>query len=163
MRAAAALVTALALVAGLTPAASANRHLSPAEVESRTAGIARQLRCPVCQQLSVEDSPSEVSRSFRRRIRELVVAGRSEEEIKAFFVARYGDWILLSPPRRGMGVVVWVAPVLVLLAGLTLVAVAVRRWSLRSRRLAAAAQERPEALARARARLDALEREPGAS
>lgn len=163
MRCVASIVTALALLAPLAPAASATGHLSPAEAETRTARVARQLRCPVCQQLSVEDSPSRVSRSFRGRIRELVVAGKSDEEIKSFFVARYGDWILLSPPRRGMGLAVWVAPVAVLLTGLGVVAAAVRRWSVRSRRLAAAAQGRPEALARARSRLDALEREAGVS
>lgn len=73
-------------------------RLSSVEIERRTDALAAQLRCPVCQQLSVRDSPSRVSRMFRGRIRDLVAQGRSDDQVRAFFVARYGEWILLSPP-----------------------------------------------------------------
>ncbi|MGH2950104.1 MAG: cytochrome c-type biogenesis protein [Solirubrobacteraceae bacterium] len=157
MRALAALLVALALVsiAAPSPAAAAP---SRADIERRVEVIAAQLRCPVCQNLSVRDSPSDVAATFRARIRELVRAGRSDEEIRAFFVARYGDWILLSPPRRGIAILVWLAPAALLAAGLATVALAVRRWTARGRRLDAARTLDPDAVTRARERLDALER-----
>lgn len=159
MRRALAAVLLLLLLGALAGGATDARAASGTSVDERVGAIASELRCPVCQNLSVADSPSEVAASFRERIRELVLAGRSDAQIRAFFVERYGEWILLSPPRRGVGLAVWLAPVALLLGGLLVVAIAVRRWSGRARRLAAVAAEDPEALARARARLDALERE----
>lgn len=153
----------LLLVGVLAGAATEARAESGASVDERTAAIASELRCPVCQNLSVADSPSDVAASFRERIRELVLAGRSDAQVRAFFVERYGEWILLSPPRRGIGLAVWLAPVALLLGGLLVVVIAVRRWSSRARRLAAVAADDPEAMAHARARLDALERETSAS
>lgn len=150
----------LLMLAGsvVAPAALASRHLSEAEVTRRAGAIASQLRCPVCQNLSVKDSPSSVSAAFRARVRELVRAGRSEQQIKAFFVARYGDWILLSPPRRGIGLAVWLAPLLILLIGALVVFSAVRRWTRHGRELDRAATADPGAFAEARRRLAALER-----
>lgn len=127
---------ALLLVAGAVaaPLASAASH-EQSPVERRVAALAAQIRCPVCQNLSVKDSPSEVARSFRARIRELVRAGKSDAEIKAFFVARYGDWILLSPPKRGIGLAVWLAPALLLGLGLAVAATSIVRWTRRGREL----------------------------
>ena len=138
---------------------SAVAGIPRAEVERRTDALAGQLRCPVCQQLSVRDSPSRVAQTFRDRIRELVEQGRSDEEVRDFFVARYGDWILLSPPRRGIGLAVWIIPPLVIGAGLLLVAVAVRRWTTRAARMAQAGAARPAAVADAEARVQRLERQ----
>lgn len=146
----------------LAPSALASQHLPEAELTRRADAIASQLRCPVCQNLSVKDSPSSVSVAFRARVRELVRAGRSEQEIKAFFVARYGDWILLSPPRRGIALVVWLAPLLVLLIGALVVVSAVRRWTRHGRELDRAAAADPGAFAEARRRLSALERREAA-
>ena len=156
MRRLAALMLALALTGA--PSSAAAAAPSPADIERRVEVIAAQLRCPVCQNLSVRDSPSDVAAAFRARIRELVRAGRSDEQIRDFFVARYGEWILLSPPRRGIGILVWLAPAALLTAGLATVALAVRRWTARGRQLAAAPGRHPEAMARARERLAALER-----
>lgn len=127
---------ALLLAAGAVaapPASAAAHEQSP--VERRVAVLAAQIRCPVCQNLSVKDSPSEVATSFRARIRELVQAGKSDAEIKAFFVARYGDWILLSPPKRGIGLAVWLAPALLLGLGVAVAAVSIIRWTRRGREL----------------------------
>ena len=150
-------VALIALLMVAQPAFAAAQPASP--VDRRVDALAAELRCPVCQQLSVKESPSKVAASFRKRIRELVEAGLSDEEVRRFFVARYGEWILLSPPRHGIGLWVWLAPVLLLTIGLAIVVVAVRRWTLRSRRLAAVAAERPEALISARAALARLEDE----
>lgn len=156
-RAAAVLAVLVALLAA--PAAPARGHLTRAEVMRRGDAVAAQLRCPVCQNLSVKDSPSQVSAAFRARIRELVRAGRSSAQIKAFFVARYGEWILLSPPRHGIALAVWLAPLLILLGGALAVGTAVRRWTRTGRSLDQVAAANPDALAAARGRLSSLERE----
>lgn len=148
----------LAVMPGPTSAVAQSRP-SSGTVEARVSALAAKLRCPVCQNLSVQDSPSKVATVFRGRIRELVLAGRSDEQILDFFVARYGDWILLAPPKRGIALTVWLAPALVLGAGLAIAVGSVRRWTARGRRLEAAGHEHPAALAEARATLSALERE----
>lgn len=122
----------LAVAVMAVPAWSAARP-GEREGERRADALAAQLRCPVCQNLSVKDSPSDVAASFRARIRELVRAGKSDQEVKDFFVARYGEWVLLSPPKRGIGLVVWLAPLVSVLAGLALVGLAVARWMRRAR------------------------------
>ena len=70
------------------------RHLDEPEVYE----IASQLRCVVCQNLSVADSPSEMASQMRAIIRERLAAGESPAEVQRYFVDRYGEWILLSPP-----------------------------------------------------------------
>src|SRR6202008_907501 len=69
--------------------------------------VAVQLRCVVCQNLSVADSPSEMASQMRAIIRERLAAGESPAEVQRYFVERYGEWILLSPPRRGFNLLVW--------------------------------------------------------
>jgi len=93
--------------------------------------IAAQLRCVVCQSLSVADSPSETASQMRGVIRERLAAGQTPEQIKAYFVDKYGLWILLAPPPQGFSLLVWVIPYAALLGGLVLVGIAVRRWSRR--------------------------------
>ena len=128
------LATLLLVLAGLVVApAEAGGGPGDREVERRTGALAAELRCPVCQNLSVKDSPSDVAASFRARIRELVAAGKSDEQVREFFVARYGEWILLSPPKRGIGLAVWLAPLVAVLGGLALAGVAVARWTRRAR------------------------------
>lgn len=148
-----------ALTAALALTAPALAAPAPDEVRARSDRIAAELRCPVCQQLSVKDSPSSVARAFRERIRALVREGRSDAQVRAFFVRRYGEWILLRPPGHGIALGVWLAPALILATGLGAVALSVRRWTARARALERMAEERPEAVAGARARLDRLERE----
>jgi cytochrome c-type biogenesis protein CcmH len=93
--------------------------------------VAAQLRCVVCQSLSVADSPSETANQMREIIRERLAAGESPEQVRAYFVQKYGQWILLSPPKEGFNLLVWVVPFAALGAGLVLVAVVLRRWSRR--------------------------------
>ncbi len=103
--------------------------------------IGAELRCVVCQNLSVADSPSETANQMRVIIRERLAAGESPAQVKAYFVEKYGLWILLSPPKEGFNLLVWVVPFIGLGLGLALVAVAVRRWSRRPPAGQAAAPE----------------------
>lgn len=99
----------------------------PAEVQALTLSISRGLRCPVCQGLSVGDSQSEAAVAMKLRVQELVQAGYTEDQIVAYFVARYGTWVLLEPPREGMNTLLFVGPGLLVVAGLG-------AWLLRARR-----------------------------
>ena len=90
--------------------------------------IAGQLRCPVCVSESVAQSNAAVSIEMRDQIQAQLEAGRSEDEILASFQARYGDWILLEPPRRGIHLVVWLLPAIAAAFGVAVLAVLVRRW-----------------------------------
>jgi cytochrome c-type biogenesis protein CcmH/NrfF len=99
------------------------------DLERRMLEVAAGLRCPVCQNLSVADSMSEMARDMRALIIDQLRAGRAPEEIRAYFVSKYGPWILLSPPARGIGLLVWVLPVLGAVAALAGTALALRRWA----------------------------------
>src|SRR5690554_3264247 len=98
-------VCLLAIVLGLLsdPVQAASPDLE-AEVQE----IARELRCPVCQGLSVGDSPSELAHEMRALIREQLQQGKTRDEVLDYFVQRYGEWILLAPPKRGFNLVIWV-------------------------------------------------------
>lgn len=78
--------------------------------------IAKDLRCAVCQNQPVSESNADLARDMRAIIREQLAAGKTREEIVDYFVARYGDYVLLKPPYQGPGFVLWVMPALVLLA-----------------------------------------------
>lgn len=97
-------------------------------LETLTSSVASELRCPVCRGLSIEASTSDLALEMRGLIREKLAAGESTEEVKAYFVEKYGEWILLSPPKRGFTLLVWVLPVLGLLTGGLVLARVLRRW-----------------------------------
>ncbi len=81
---------------------------------------------------------------MRSLIREQLRSGMSAEEIQAYFVDRYGEWILLKPKATGLNLMVWVAPLLIVLGGLAFVLITARRWVERGRRREAALLESPE-------------------
>jgi cytochrome c-type biogenesis protein CcmH len=99
------------------------------ELDARAAEIAAELLCPVCRNQSVVESNAELSREMQALVRERLVAGDSEEEVKEYFVSRYGEWILLEPQRRGINWVVWILPFLALAAGAVLAVILVRKWA----------------------------------
>jgi cytochrome c-type biogenesis protein CcmH len=132
------LTTILALLAGLAAPAGAQggesttRREVAAEdsaLEARTSALASRLRCPVCQGESIQDSPSELAQNMRAVVREQLRAGKSPQEIEAYFVSKYGEWILLEPSMTGLNVLLYVFPVLLVVGGLALVVVLVRRWT----------------------------------
>lgn len=95
--------------------------ISGAEVDLRTERLASELRCPVCQGLSVAASPSEAARAMRERIRELVALGYGDQQIVDYFVGRYGTWVLLAPPKEGFSWALWLGPIGLVGAGLLFV------------------------------------------
>jgi cytochrome c-type biogenesis protein CcmH/NrfF len=117
-----------AQVAGpsVTPAA---QQAADTALEARTAAVAAQLRCPVCQGVSIQDSPAELAQQMRNLVREQLRTGKSPDEVKAYFVSKYGEWILLQPRASGFNILVYALPVLAVLGGLALIVVAMRRWT----------------------------------
>lgn len=114
-------------------AAPAPVALAPVQ-EARARAIEGALRCPVCRSQSIRQSRSFMAEDMKRRIRELIVQGRSDEEIRAYFTTRYGEWILLTPPRRGFNLAAYVLPLLAVGIGAIGLALTARRWSRRGRR-----------------------------
>lgn len=82
---------------------------------------ASRLRCPVCQGLSVNDSPATMAVNMKREVSDLMARGYSEEQVLTFFEKSYGQFVLLDPPKRGINWLVWVLPAIALLGGLALV------------------------------------------
>ncbi len=98
-------------------------------LEARTTVVAAELRCPVCQGLSIQDSPSELAQQMRALVKEQLRSGKSEAEVRAYFISKYGEWILLEPKPSGFNVLVYALPILIVAAGLAVIVVAVRRWT----------------------------------
>jgi cytochrome c-type biogenesis protein CcmH len=104
---------------------------APQDPEEQVREIAAQLRCPVCQNLSVGDSPSELANQMRGVIRDRLRAGQTREQIEAYFVEKYGEWVLLAPTKQGFNLLAWVLPFVGVAAGGVVVVMLVHRWSAR--------------------------------
>ena len=98
------------------------------EIDERVIDIAAELRCPVCRSESAADSSSSSSIEFRNIIRERLQAGESRADIIGFFQNKYGDWILMDPPKRGLYLWVWGLPVAAGIFGLGFLGVLLTRW-----------------------------------
>lgn len=149
----------------LALAATATWAAQPAapsvEVENRTREIAAELRCVVCQNLSVADSPSDLAKEMRNLVREQVELGKGHQEVLDYFVSRYGEYVLLSPPKRGFNLLVWGLPFVGLLAGAIGVYVAVRRWTAQPAGEGGGSSIDPAYAARVRRELEERERVDG--
>lgn len=139
---------ALALAAGATkmdgPAPDAVFDLRIKKLES-------ELRCLVCQNQTLADSNADLADDLRREVRGLARAGKSDDEIKAYLVARYGDFVLYNPPVKSTTWLLWSGPFGLLAGGALMWWIILRR---RQKSQLAAAAPDPDAEARARARLD---------
>jgi len=117
----------VAIVVGalLVGGAAGRTDPSPA---ARAQRIASELRCPVCQGLSVADSSSPTARAIAEDIRRRLGAGESDAEIRQAYVDRYGEWVLLQPAGAGFGALLWALPVGGFVLGAGVLAFAFRRW-----------------------------------
>jgi len=109
-------------------------------LEARAEEVAALLRCPVCQGLSVKDSPATMAQMMKAQVRDLLAAGYDEDQVLAYFERSYGEFVRLEPPLRGVNWLVWLGPGVGLLLGGGLVA-----WVLRAQRRAAPAADPPTA------------------
>jgi cytochrome c-type biogenesis protein CcmH len=96
-------------------------------LEARARALQKELRCLVCQGESLDESNAPLAADLRRLIREHIQAGETDDQIKGFLVARYGDFVLLDPPLRSDTFLLWFGPVLLLLMGGTAVVFTVAR------------------------------------
>ena len=119
----------LALMLLATPAGAVqpDEILSDPALEARARAITATLRCVVCRNESVDDSNADIARDIRLIVRERIVAGDSDDEVIEFMVARFGEFILLTPRATGSNLILWIAGPALLLAGLGIAASALRR------------------------------------
>jgi cytochrome c-type biogenesis protein CcmH len=94
----------------------ADRLKNPAQ-EARARALFQQLRCVVCQNESIDDSEADLAQDLRRIVRGQIAEGRSDDQVRAFLVQRYGQFILLKPPLSPGNATLWLTPVVLVLAG----------------------------------------------
>ncbi|MCL4185731.1 MAG: cytochrome c-type biogenesis protein CcmH [Burkholderiaceae bacterium] len=121
----AALLTALLLAAGAAHGAAGASGgeatdadlLTTPEQRARYQHLAEELRCLVCQNQTLADSNAELAGDLRRQVETMIIAGRSDDEIKGFLVDRYGDFVLYRPPVQGNTWPLWAGPFALLIVG----------------------------------------------
>jgi cytochrome c-type biogenesis protein CcmH len=135
-----ALWAVLALVVAAAVVVLVVRSRPDNSATARTERLEHELACPVCEGQSVADSNAPESRAIRADIPRRINAGQSDEQIRAAYVALYGQRILLTPSNGGIGLVAWVVPAVAVLLGAFGIGIALRRWS-RTPRLTATPQD----------------------
>jgi len=108
-------------LAAYAPQIAGNSLADPQE-ELHAQKLGKTIRCAVCQGLSISDSPAPMAQAMLDRVRDKVHAGENDQQIRDYFVQRYGEWILLSPPRHGFNWLVWTAPFALIALGLLVLA-----------------------------------------
>ncbi len=122
-----------ALTLALLLATPAHAISDPAEMlpnpaqEARAEALGRQLRCLVCQNESIEDSNADLAKDLRRIVRTRIAAGDTDPQVTAWLVARYGEFVRLSPSFNAVTALLWASPILALLIGLATVLITRRR------------------------------------
>jgi cytochrome c-type biogenesis protein CcmH len=119
------------LLALLLVCATAFAQTTPTPIDERLKKLEEDLRCLVCQNQSLADSTAPLAEDLRREVRELATSGKSDEEIKQFLVARYGDFVLYDPPVKRITWLLWFGPFVLLVGG------AIAWWAILRRRRAA--------------------------
>lgn len=123
------LVVALLLLFSTVPAMAVlpDEILSDPVLEERARNLSAQLRCMVCQNQSIDDSNAELARDLRVLVRDRLVSGDSDQDVIAYVVSRYGEFVLLKPRFSARTLLLWGAPILLTLAGVTSLLVFARR------------------------------------
>jgi cytochrome c-type biogenesis protein CcmH len=135
----------LLVASGWAAAGEAAPAAEDPQVEARMLKITSELRCLVCQNQTVADSHAGLAEDLRREVRAMIKRGASDDEIRRFMTDRYGDFVLYRPPLKTTTVLLWAGPGVLLVGGLVVLAVVLRRRS----RLAADRFEPDEAEAEA--------------
>lgn len=121
----------IALLAGLlltrTCAAIDITVLPDEKLQTRYEALTHQFRCMQCQNNTIADSPVGLASDLRRDVKELLIAGKTDDEIRAYMVQRYGNVILFTPPFKGSAIWVWLTPLAGLIGGIAVAIVIVRR------------------------------------
>ena len=117
------------LIAGPVAAVLPEEQLADPTLEARARAISQELRCVVCQNQSIDDSDAPLAADLRAIVRERLSAGDTDEEVMAYIVARYGNFVLLKPPLDLQTILLWSAPLLVLIPGGLGLALYLRRRS----------------------------------
>jgi len=141
-----ALAQATAASSGLAAGREAPLMAEDPKLEARLVDISQELRCLVCQNESLASSHAELADDLRREVRELIRSGKSDQEIKDFLVARYGDFVLYRPEVKPLTWVLWFGPFLLLV----IAAVGLGMYLRQRRALAAPAVLSDEARERAK-------------
>lgn len=119
---------AVLLIVGIIWTVTAVRATRPESLDQRTYDVASQIQCPICNGESVADSPSATAQELRDVIHEQLAEGKSEQQTIDYLHRQYGDTILESPPKQGFTTLIWLAPVLMFLAGLVMLSAVAREW-----------------------------------
>ena len=122
-----ALTFAVALPVAPALAVQPDEILDDPDLERRARSISSDLRCVVCQNESIDDSNAELARDMRLMVRERLVEGDTDAQVVSYLVDRYGEFILLRPRRDGVNLILWVSAPVLLIAGLGLAGLALRR------------------------------------
>ncbi|MEM9029974.1 MAG: cytochrome c-type biogenesis protein [Pseudomonadota bacterium] len=122
-----ALVFAVLLCVSAAGAVEPGERLSDPGLEARARALSAELRCLVCQNQSIDDSNAGLARDLRVLVRERISAGDTDKEVLDYVVSRYGKFVLLRPPFDMQTILLWLAPLLLLIAALTYVYLAMRR------------------------------------
>ncbi|MFO1271922.1 MAG: cytochrome c-type biogenesis protein [Rubrivivax sp.] len=113
---------ALPLHAAEAPPVAANPAL-----EARMMALATELRCLVCQNQTIADSHADLAVDLRQQIREMLAAGKSEDDIRRYMTDRYGDFVLYKPPLKPTTVLLWMGPAVLLAVALAALFVVLRK------------------------------------
>ena len=115
------LVMPMLLVSSVAMAVQPDEILPDPALESRARALSAELRCVVCQNQSIDDSNAPLARDLRLLVRERLIAGDSDAQVKAFVVERYGTFVLLKPPFDGRTLLLWLTPLIILIGATVLI------------------------------------------
>lgn len=121
------IILAALLLVLAAPVFAQEQQLADPALEQRARTLSYEIRCVVCQSQSIAESEADIARDMRGLIREQIAAGKSDQEIRDYLVARYGDFILFEPPFKATTYVLWIGPFVLLVLALIGVVIFFRR------------------------------------